>query len=72
MRSSEFPDGLPASQLDPRHARELRRANLLLERTVQLAIAARHSMSIHIIVMRMSNPNSHYTLNGSLIYVYYT
>ena len=43
VRDRDNPDGLPSDQLDPRHERELRYANLLLERTVAVAIAARRS-----------------------------
>ena len=43
VRDHDNPDGLPSDQLDPRHERELRYANLLLERTVAVAIAARRS-----------------------------
>jgi hypothetical protein len=43
VRDRDHPDGLPESELDPKHVRELRRANLLLERVVTLAFAARSS-----------------------------
>ena len=43
VRDHDRPDGLPDSELDPKHVRELRRANLLLVRTVALAIACRFS-----------------------------
>ena len=43
LRTKSHPDGLPEDQIDPKHVRELRASNLLLERTVQIAIAARRS-----------------------------
>jgi hypothetical protein len=43
IRTAEHPDGLPLDQIDPKHRRELEFSNLLLERTVTLAIAARGS-----------------------------
>ncbi|MGA0059339.1 MAG: reverse transcriptase domain-containing protein [Planctomycetota bacterium] len=43
IRDCDHPDGLPDSQIDARYIRELETSNLLLERTVNVAIAARHS-----------------------------
>ena len=43
IRNFTFPNGLPEDQIDPKHVRELKLSNLLLERTVDLAIAARLS-----------------------------
>lgn len=43
VRDADNPDGLPEEKLDPKHIRELRVSNQLLERTVELAIAARRS-----------------------------
>ena len=43
IRTHEYPDGLPEGQIDPRYLRELRNSNTLLERTVDIAIAARRS-----------------------------
>ena len=45
MRSKSSPDGLPNDKLDPKHRKELLRANRLLERTVDIAIAANLSSS---------------------------
>ena len=45
VRSSGFPNGLPDALLDPKHRGELEAANLLLERTVDIALAARASAS---------------------------
>ena len=45
IRNFTFPDGLPEDQIDPKHVRELKLSNLLLERTVDLAIAARLSLA---------------------------
>ena len=44
VRTTAHPDGLPEAQLDPKHVNELRNFNLLLERTVDLLIAARVSV----------------------------
>ena len=43
VRDADNPDGLPESKLHPKHVRELRNANLLLHRVVELALAARRS-----------------------------
>ena len=43
LRSDEYPNGLPLDQIPPEHHRELEMANLLLKRTVDIAIAARNS-----------------------------
>ena len=43
VRSAEHPDGLPEGMLDPKYIKELRTSNQLLERVVDLAIAARLS-----------------------------
>jgi hypothetical protein len=43
VRDADNPDGLPESELDPKHVRELRAANLLLSRTVALLVVARLS-----------------------------
>jgi hypothetical protein len=43
IRDLDRPDGLPATELDPKHILELRLSNLLLERVVNIAIAARRS-----------------------------
>ncbi|MDC0525432.1 reverse transcriptase domain-containing protein [bacterium] len=43
IRNFDNPDGLPESEVDPKHIMELRLSNKLLDRTVELAIAARHS-----------------------------
>ena len=43
VRDADHPDGLPESEIDPAHVKELRSSNLLLQRTVNLAIAARRS-----------------------------
>jgi hypothetical protein len=45
VRDASRPDGLPEDELDPKHIRELKNADLLLTRTVNLAIAARLSSS---------------------------
>ena len=45
VRSKSSPDGLPNDKLDPKHRKELLRANRLLERTVDIAIAANLSSS---------------------------
>ena len=37
------PDGVPLSELDPRHHRELRETKILLDRTIQVIVAARNS-----------------------------
>ena len=44
-RTAEYPDGLPDGAIDPKHVNELKWSNRLLERTVNLAIAARRSPS---------------------------
>ena len=43
IRDKNHPDGLPEGEIDPKHVKELRTSNVLLERTVSLAIAARRS-----------------------------
>ena len=43
IRTFTHPDGLPEDQIDPSHIRELRASNKLLDRVVQIAIAARRS-----------------------------
>ena len=43
VRSKVHPDGLPDDELDPKYKRELRLTNTLLERTVQIIVAARNS-----------------------------
>ena len=43
IRDFDHPDGLPESEIDPKHRLELKLSNQLLERTVKLAIAARQS-----------------------------
>ena len=45
VRNRDHPDGLPADQLHPQHAKELAEAELLLSRTVTIALAARNSTS---------------------------
>jgi hypothetical protein len=44
LRTAEKPDGLPESEIDPKYRRELEKANELLERTINIAIAARRSV----------------------------
>ena len=65
VRSSDHPDGLPADQLDPRHAHELHRANQLLDRVTELAIAARASPSRATIVFEQPADRS---VRGSTAY----
>ena len=43
VRSKTHPDGLPDEEIDPKYKRELRLTNTLLERTVQIVVAARNS-----------------------------
>ena len=43
IRDFDRPDGLPDGELDPKHILELRTSNQLLERVVNIAIAARSS-----------------------------
>ena len=43
IRTFDHPDGLPEEEIDPKHIRELKLSNLLLARTVEIAIAARKS-----------------------------
>ena len=43
VRSKAHPDGLPSDQLDAKHAKELGVANKLLDRTVEIIIAAYRS-----------------------------
>ena len=55
IRDYDHPDGLPEDEVDPKHRRELRESNKLLERVVQLAIAARGSPARTTIVVE--NPS---------------
>ena len=43
IRDFDHPDGLPESEIDPKHVMELRVSNKLLDRVVELLIAARKS-----------------------------
>ena len=43
VRTAAHPDGVPLSELDPRHHRELRETKTLLDRTIQVIVAARNS-----------------------------
>ena len=43
VRSKTHPDGLPDDEIDLKYKRELRLTNTLLERTVQIVVAARNS-----------------------------
>ena len=43
VRTAQHPDGLPPGRIDPRHSKELKAANILLDRAVEVAIAARNS-----------------------------
>ena len=43
VRNADNPDGIPESEIDPKHIKELRNSNLLLERVVELCILARRS-----------------------------
>ena len=45
VRNRNHPDGLPLDQIPPAHHKELREANALLDRTVELAVLARNSPS---------------------------
>ncbi|MDA0878653.1 MAG: reverse transcriptase domain-containing protein [archaeon] len=45
LRTSAHPDGLPEDQIPPSYRKELKNANRLLERVVNIAIAARNSSS---------------------------
>ena len=38
VRDATHPDGLPEELLDPKHVKELRTSNLLLERTVRYSL----------------------------------
>ena len=51
IRTFHSPDGLPDGEIDPQHAAELRNSNLLLDRVVRLAIAARRSAARTTIVV---------------------
>ena len=55
IRTKSFPDGLDAKDLDPKHAAELNRTKILLDRTIQLMIAARSSPKKTTIVLE--NPD---------------
>jgi hypothetical protein len=43
VRTKTYPDGLPEAEIDPKHLRELRNTNTLIERSVHIAVAARNS-----------------------------
>ena len=43
VRNADNPDGIPEGEIDPKHIKELRNSNLLLERVVELCILARRS-----------------------------
>jgi len=43
IRTKTYPDGLPEAEIDPKHLRELRNTNTLLERSAHIAVAARNS-----------------------------
>ena len=43
VRNADHPDGIPEGEIDPKHIKELRNSNLLLERVVELCILARRS-----------------------------
>ena len=43
VRNANNPDGIPEGEIDPKHIKELRNSNLLLERVVELCILARRS-----------------------------
>ena len=43
IRTYSHPDGLPHDEIDPLHRKELKLSNKLLERTIEIAIAARNS-----------------------------
>jgi hypothetical protein len=49
VRDHDHPDGVP--ELDPKHVKELKTSNLLLERTVELALAAHRSPSKATIIL---------------------
>ena len=49
VRDHDHPDGIP--ELDPKHVKELKTSNLLLERTVELALAAHRSTSKATIIL---------------------
>ena len=53
-----YPDGLPLSELDPRHHRELRETNKLLDRTIQVIVAARSSPKRTTIVLENPAPRN--------------
>ena len=55
VRKKWCPDGLPADQLDPKHARELRGANLVAERSLEIGAAAHSSPSKATVVIE--NPS---------------
>ena len=52
------PDGLPLSELDPRYHRELRETNKLLDRTIQVIVAARSSPKRTTIVLENPAPRN--------------
>ena len=67
VRTRTHPDGLPnADALHPRHVTEVRTANLLLERAVNIAIAARHSSSRAMLVFESPSDRSE---RGSTAYL---
>ena len=65
VRTKTHPDGLPESQLDPRHAAELRNANKRLRRTVDIMIAAHKSSKRTTIIFE--NP-ADYSIPGETQY----
>ena len=56
VRNKTYPDGLPLDQIPSSHHKELRESNLLLDRTVELIIAARNSPARTTIILE--NPAS--------------
>ena len=62
VRDNLHPDGLPLSQIPANHHQELARANLLLDRTVELIVAARSSSAKSTIILE--NPADR-TVKGS-------
>lgn len=51
VRTSDHPDGLPLDQLPTKHVKELKTANLIISRMVEIAIAAHHSTSNATIIL---------------------
>ena len=45
VRNKSHPDGIPEEELDPKHVNELKKSNILLTRTISVAIAAHLSQS---------------------------